>query len=98
MGMSIRPWCKHYESGNMISKEQMERVEREFVNASKVEFELARFAELELEAYTFGRRGYDWGMRQRLLAAFHEADYQAEKMAWVLHLIRDSKNRRQSCE
>lgn len=75
----------------MISKEQMERVEWEFVNASKVAFELAKYAELELEAYTFGRRGYDPGMRQRLLAAFHEADYQAEKMAWVLNLIRAAR-------
>lgn len=79
----------------MISKEQIERVEREFAGASKVAFEIAKAAELELEAYTFGRRGYDPGKRQRLLDAFREADYQAKKMAWVLNLIRARKNRRQ---
>lgn len=77
----------------MISKEQIELVEREFAANSSAAFELAKEAERSLEEYTYSfGRGYDPAKRQRLLDEFNEADYQAESRTWVLNLIRAAKN------
>lgn len=77
----------------MITKEQIERVEREVAANASAAFELAKEAEQSLEVYTYSRdRGYDPAKRQRLLDEFNEADYQAESRAWLLNLIRAAKN------
>ena len=76
----------------MITKEQIERVEREVAANARAAFELAKVAERSLEAYTYTtERPYDPEKRQRLLDEFNEADYQAESRAWMLNLIRAAK-------
>lgn len=77
----------------MITKEQIERVEREVAANASAAFELAKEAERSLEAYTYTtERPYYTVKRQRLLDEFNEADYQAESRAWLLNLIRSAKN------
>ena len=77
----------------VISKEQIERVERECAANSSAAFGLAKEAEQSLEAYTYTtERPYDPVKRQWLLYEFNEADYQAESRAWLLNLIRAAKN------
>ena len=77
----------------MITKEQIERVERNVAANASAALALARDNELNLEAYTYKTdRPYDPAKRQRLLDEFNEADYQAESQAWLLNLIRSAKN------
>jgi hypothetical protein len=73
----------------MISKEQMERAEREFTSEAATWFQKAKEAERSLEAYTYGpRRDYSPLRRDKLLEDFRDADYMAESRAWILNLIR----------
>ena len=76
----------------MITKEQIERVEREFLRESTEALAAARGAERSLESYTYTTdRPYDPSKRQRLLEVFKELDYQAESRAWILSLIRSAR-------
>ena len=79
----------------MISKEQMERAEKEFVANTQAAVEVAREAEKALEHYTYSARPYDPVKREALLKEFRDADYMAESRAWILHMIRGSPDERE---
>ena len=78
----------------MITKEQMQRSEKEFASAAALSVGKARDLERSLEQYTYNSgRNYDPARRQRILEDFQDADYEAESRAWILSLIRIARGR-----
>ena len=77
----------------MISKEQIDRAEKEFAANAAAAFKVARDAERALENYDYSstRRVFDPAHRDKLLAEFNDADYMAESRAWILLLIRENR-------
>ena len=83
----------------MITAEQMKRANEEFAAAAAATVNQAREAERALELYTYGivdkqHRQYSCEKREQLLKEFQEADYMAERSAWILSLIRRAMARR----
>ncbi len=72
----------------MISMQQIQRAEKEFASAASRSFHVSRNAECALEAYTYKEVPHDPKRRERLLEESIEADYMAERNAFVRELIR----------
>lgn len=78
----------------MISKEQIERAEKEFASAARLAFEKAKCAERILEDATYApSRTYDPNHRQKFLEEYRDADYEAESRAFILGLIRKASQK-----
>ena len=72
----------------MITKEQMDRAEKEFRTLAHITDSEAADAERALEQYTYApNEPFDPATRQRYADEFAEADYMAESRAWIHYLI-----------
>lgn len=81
----------------MITKEQIDRCEAEFVSETAVATAKAKTIESSLEAYTYhSGRQYDPKRRDRMWEDFQDADYVAERSAFIVHLVQAYKQDKQS--